>query len=65
MGIFWLQTPAAAARIGELLAERPEASAVRIGVQRYGCNGLGFTLDYATGKSNVLDEVVEEHGAGD
>ncbi|GBG32996.1 Iron-sulfur cluster assembly 1-like, mitochondrial [Hondaea fermentalgiana] len=40
-------TDAAVARIKKLLARRPEAAGVRLGVKRKGCNGLSYTLDYA------------------
>ena len=59
-------TESAAQRISELLQSRQErgeaASAVRIGVRTRGCNGLSYTMNYAT-EPEKLEEVVEQHGA--
>mmetsp|Transcript_20976 Transcript_20976/g.41122 ORF Transcript_20976/g.41122 Transcript_20976/m.41122 type:complete len:164 (-) Transcript_20976:983-1474(-) len=40
-------TDAAVERIKALLARRPDAAGVRLGVKRRGCNGLSYTMDYA------------------
>eukprot|EP01052_Picozoa_sp_SAG31_P009615 SAG31_NODE_509_length_14732_cov_13.043600_3_plen_212_part_00 len=54
-------TPAAAARIKELLSARTEpALGIKLGVRQRGCNGLTYTMDYCVEKEK-LQEVVEEH----
>ena len=57
-------TESAAVRIRALLERRNEreaATAVRIGIKSRGCNGLSYTMDYATEKKK-LEEEVEQHG---
>jgi iron-sulfur cluster assembly 1 len=54
-------TPAAISRVKELLSNNPESKALRVGVKQRGCNGLTYTLEYATTK-NKFDEVVEQNG---
>jgi iron-sulfur cluster assembly protein len=53
-------TDAAAARIREIMANRP-AGAVRVGVKNGGCAGMSYTMEMV---DNVgpLDEVVEDKG---
>jgi Fe-S cluster assembly protein SufA len=41
-------TPAAAARIHELVAKKPEILGVRLGVKQTGCAGFGYVLDTVT-----------------
>lgn len=59
------QTETAATRIAALLAKRREqepATAVRVGIKARGCNGLSYTMSYAT-EPKKLEETVENHGA--
>jgi len=55
-------TDAAAAQLGELLAQSqiPNA-AVRLGVANGGCAGMSYTMEY-TGEVGPLDTVVEDNG---
>ncbi len=43
-------TGPAAARLRELLASKPGAAGVRIGVKTRGCNGVSYTMTYAEAK---------------
>ncbi|KAL3080763.1 hypothetical protein niasHS_005350 [Heterodera schachtii] len=54
-------TPAAVARVRQLIEQRPGARALRVGVQQRGCNGFTYTLDYAEQK-NRFDEEVKQDG---
>lgn len=52
-------TPAAAERIGALLAKRGKPSVgVRVGVRTKGCSGLSYTVEYAD-EVTRFDEVVD------
>ena len=61
-------TETAAERIKELLDRRRESAggddapaALRVGVKTRGCSGMSYTMNYATEKKK-LDEEVVEHG---
>uniref|UniRef100_A0A7S0IPL0 Core domain-containing protein n=1 Tax=Calcidiscus leptoporus TaxID=127549 RepID=A0A7S0IPL0_9EUKA len=59
-------TESAARRIQELLERRqqsePGVSAVRVGIKARGCNGLSYTMNYASEKGKAEEEVMQ-HGA--
>ena len=60
------QTETAAARINELLTGRrktEEVVAVRVGIKSRGCNGLSYTMNYASDEPRRGEEAVEQHGA--
>ena len=55
-------TDAAAARVKQLLAKSPVATAgLRLGVKSKGCSGLSYSIEYAAAKQ-PHDEVVEDKG---
>jgi len=55
-------TPAAEARIAELMARAPEgAIGVRLSTPRRGCSGLAYSVDYVTDEQ-AFDEKIETPG---
>jgi iron-sulfur cluster assembly protein len=54
-------TENAAKHIQNVLAKRPGARALRLGVKPSGCSGLSYTVDYAEEIADS-DVVVEQHG---
>ncbi|KAF2368348.1 FeS cluster insertion protein [Trinorchestia longiramus] len=54
-------TQSAVQRVRHLLQDKPNAIGLRVGVRQRGCNGLSYTLDYATEKKK-FDEEVEQDG---
>jgi iron-sulfur cluster assembly protein len=54
-------TDAAAARIKALLADRPNAVALRLGIKKGGCAGMEYTMSWAETQDR-FDEVVEDKG---
>ena len=55
-------TPAAQARIAELMAKAPEgASGVKLSTPRRGCSGLAYSVDYVS-DAHPLDEKIETPG---
>ncbi|KRF99651.1 iron-sulfur cluster assembly 1 homolog, mitochondrial isoform X1 [Drosophila tropicalis] len=55
-------TPAAVQRIKSLLQDKPDFVGLKVGVRQRGCNGLSYTLDYASHKADKLDEEVVQDG---
>lgn len=53
-------TPAALSKVRELLEDHPDAVGLKISVKQRGCNGLAYTLDYASEKGKMDEEVVAE-----
>ncbi|KAL1117025.1 hypothetical protein AAG570_004353 [Ranatra chinensis] len=56
-----LKTQAAVKKIKEIMVAKPDYIGLKVGVRQKGCNGLSYTLDYATEKGK-LDEVVNQDG---
>jgi len=55
-------TPAAEARVAELMAKAPEgAIGVKLSTPRRGCSGLAYSVDYVTFE-NAFDEKIETPG---
>ena len=55
-------TPAAEARVAELMAKAPEdAIGVRLSTPRRGCSGLAYSVDYVT-EEQAFDEKIETPG---
>ena len=55
-------TPAAEARIAELMSRAPEgAVGVKLSTPRRGCSGLAYSVDYVT-EENRFDEKIETPG---
>jgi iron-sulfur cluster assembly protein len=55
-------TPAAEARIAELMDKAPEgAVGVKLSTPRRGCSGLAYSVDYVT-EANAFDEKIETPG---
>eukprot|EP01137_Pigoraptor_chileana_P030827 Opistho-2@17829 len=52
-------TPTAVTRVSELLARKPEAIALKIGIQKKGCSGQAYTVDYASSKAPGDEEVLQ------
>ncbi|EDW26985.1 GL16489 [Drosophila persimilis] len=53
-------TPAAVNRIKTLLQDKPDFIGLKVGVRQRGCNGLSYTLDYASSKDKLDEEVVQD-----
>ncbi|BFG02722.1 iron-sulfur cluster assembly 1 homolog mitochondrial [Drosophila madeirensis] len=53
-------TPAAVNRIKSLLQDKPDFIGLKVGVRQRGCNGLSYTLDYASSKDKLDEEVVQD-----
>ena len=55
-------TPAAKDRLGEILADKPDAVGIRIGVKNAGCAGMEYTVDLVREPSKTDDRVVTDMG---
>jgi iron-sulfur cluster assembly protein len=55
-------TPAAAARVGEILAGKPGAKGIRIGVKNGGCAGMEYTVELVTEEKPGEDKVETANG---
>ncbi|XP_064604638.1 iron-sulfur cluster assembly 1 homolog, mitochondrial-like [Liolophura sinensis] len=53
-------TSAAVSKVKALLKEKPDMLGLKVGVRTRGCNGLSYTLDYATEKGKFDEEVVQD-----
>ncbi|XP_026283130.1 iron-sulfur cluster assembly 1 homolog, mitochondrial [Frankliniella occidentalis] len=53
-------TPSAVARVKSILETKPEFIGLKVGVRQRGCNGLSYTLDYASQKDKLDEEVVQD-----
>jgi len=53
-------TPSAVNRLKELLQGREGCIGIRIGVKQRGCNGLSYTLEYASKKAAMDEEVLQD-----
>ncbi|XP_050692433.1 iron-sulfur cluster assembly 1 homolog, mitochondrial-like [Eriocheir sinensis] len=53
-------TQSAVSKVKELLSKNPEAIGLKVGVRQRGCNGLSYTLDYASEKSKFDEEVTQD-----
>ncbi|EDO34948.1 predicted protein [Nematostella vectensis] len=54
-------TPSAVNKVKTLLSSQPDAIALKVGVRQRGCNGLSYTLEFATEKGK-FDELVTQDG---
>ncbi len=54
-------TEAAAERVRQIMATRPDVVGLRVGVKNGGCAGMEYTMSWAV-EQDRLDEVVEDKG---
>ncbi|XP_060852791.1 iron-sulfur cluster assembly 1 homolog, mitochondrial [Rhopalosiphum padi] len=53
-------TPSAVDQLKKILSGKSDCIALKIGVKQRGCNGLSYTLDYASEKHKLDEEVVQD-----
>lgn len=54
-------TDAAAERVRQIMASRPDVVGLRVGVKNGGCAGMEYTMSWAV-EQDKFDEVVEDKG---
>ncbi|KAK3919834.1 Iron-sulfur cluster assembly 1-like protein, mitochondrial [Frankliniella fusca] len=53
-------TQSAVSKVKSILESKPEYVGLKVGVRQRGCNGLSYTLDYASQKDKLDEEVVQD-----
>ncbi|XP_068206849.1 iron-sulfur cluster assembly 1 homolog, mitochondrial [Palaemon carinicauda] len=53
-------TANAVKKVKQLLEKEPSALGLKVGVRQRGCNGLSYTLNYATEKGKFDEEVIQD-----
>ncbi|XP_011300101.1 iron-sulfur cluster assembly 1 homolog, mitochondrial [Fopius arisanus] len=53
-------TQNAVKKIKEILKDKNEHIGLKVGVRQRGCNGLSYTLEYASEKSQLDEEVIQD-----
>nr|CAD7407758.1 unnamed protein product [Timema poppensis] len=53
-------TPSAVNKIKQILENKTNCIGLKVGVRQRGCNGLSYTLEYATEKGKFDEEVVQD-----
>ena len=54
-------TEAAASRVREIMADKPDVAGLKIGIKKGGCAGMEYTISWADSVGK-FDEVVEDKG---